>query len=84
AFSGRVTLNTPKRILETKKAIKKAFLAQIYNLGFGFVEVLSPCPVNWKMTPVESMKYIDELTKTFPIGIFKDKVSEFLKNEKRK
>jgi len=84
AFSGRVTLNTPKRILETKKAIKKAFLAQIYNLGFGFVEVLSPCPVNWKMTPIESMKYIDELTKTFPLGIFKDKVSEFLKKEKRK
>ena len=42
--------------------------------GFGFVEILSSCPTNWKMTPVNAHKYIkEELTKVYPLGVFKDK-----------
>ncbi len=76
-FSGRFAVNTPKRVLETKKALKKAFLAQIYNLGFGYIEILSSCPVNWKLDPVKANKKIDELTKFYPLGIFKDLVKNF-------
>ncbi len=76
AFSGRFALNNPKRILETKKAIKKAFLAQIKGLGFGFVEILSACPINWKMDPISALKRVDELTQVFPLGTFKDEVKE--------
>jgi len=37
------------------------------------VEVLSPCPTNWKMNPLQSCKWIDEeMTKVFPLGVIKD------------
>ena len=62
--------------------MKKAFLAQIENKGFGFVEILSACPINWKMDPVTATKHVDKLTEIFPLGIFKDKVSEFIKTKK--
>ncbi len=74
AFSARVALNSPKRIIEAKKAMKKAFLAQIENKGFGFVEILSACPINWKMDPVSATKHVDKLIEIFPLGIFKDRV----------
>ena len=78
AFSGRFALNTPKRIIETKKAIKKAFLSQTYNLGFNFVEILGICPINWKLDPISSLKKVEELIQIFPLGIFKDKITEKL------
>ncbi|NPA40507.1 MAG: 2-oxoglutarate oxidoreductase [Thermodesulfobacteria bacterium] len=74
AFSARVALNSPKRIIEAKKAIKNAFLAQINGLGFGFVEILSACPINWRMDPVKALDQVEELTKIFPLGVFKNKV----------
>jgi hypothetical protein len=37
------------------------------------VEILSPCPTNWKMTPLESWQWIDqEMAKEFPLGLIKD------------
>ncbi len=74
AFCARVAVNTPKRVLEARKALKKAFLAQLKDRGFGYVEFLSACPVNWRMTPVEASRWIEELTRTFPLGVFKDEV----------
>ncbi len=82
AFSGRFAVNTPKRVLETKKAIKKAFLAQIHNLGFGYVEVLSSCPINWKLDPVSATKQVDKLAEFFPLGTFKDLVKDLERGEK--
>lgn len=82
AYSCRTAVNTPKRIIDTKKAIKKAFLAQIHNLGYSFVEILCACPINWKMDPVSATKFIDKLIEYFPLGIFKDKTSTFLKDVK--
>lgn len=74
AFAARVSLDSPAAIINAKKAIKKAFEAQLNNLGFGFVEILSSCPTNWKKTPIEAHKYIkEELSKIYPLGIFKDK-----------
>ena len=73
AFAARVSLDSPAAIMNAKKAIKKAFLAQINKQGFGFVEILSSCPTNWKMAPVDAHKYIkQELTKVYPLGVFKD------------
>jgi 2-oxoglutarate ferredoxin oxidoreductase subunit beta len=69
----RVSVTSPKNIRAAKKAIKKAFQVQIAGLGYSLVEVLSPCPTNWKMNPVDSCAWIDEyMTKTFPIGVIKD------------
>jgi 2-oxoglutarate ferredoxin oxidoreductase subunit beta len=69
----RVMLTSPASVNKAKKAIKKAFQCQIDGLGFSLVEVLSPCPTNWKMTSIDSCKWIDNvMSKEFPLGVFKD------------
>ncbi|BEQ15454.1 thiamine pyrophosphate-dependent enzyme [Desulfoferula mesophila] len=72
-FLERVSVATPKHIRRAKKAIKKAFQVQLDGLGFALVEVLSPCPTNWKMDPVAAYEWTDkEMTKIFPLGVIKD------------
>jgi len=69
----RTAVNSPANIRKTKKAIRKAFQAQIDDLGYSLVEILSPCPTNWKMSPIDSWKWIDsEMCKAFPLGLIKD------------
>ncbi|MBN1664803.1 MAG: 2-oxoglutarate oxidoreductase [Deltaproteobacteria bacterium] len=69
----RCAVNTPANILKTKKAILKSLQYQIDKRGFTLVEILSPCPTNWKMSPVEACKWIsDVMTKEFPLGVMKD------------
>ena len=69
----RTAVNSPANILKTKKAITKAFRVQLEGYGFSLVEVLSPCPTNWKMSPVEAWKWVDEvMTLHFPLGVLKD------------
>lgn len=73
AYIERTAVNSPANIRKTKKAIRKALQCQIDGLGFSLVEILSPCPTNWRMTPLESWQWIDkEMTKEFPLGIIKD------------
>ena len=74
AYVERCTVNSPAGILKTKRCIRKAFDYQLAEAGFSMVEILSPCPTNWKMTPVESCRWIDEvMSKTFPLGLIKDR-----------
>lgn len=73
SFSARVALYDVKNILNAKKQLKKAFEYQQKGYGFSFVEILSTCPTNWKLSPQNSHKRVEEeLTKIYPIGIFKD------------
>ncbi|MBO5738802.1 2-oxoglutarate oxidoreductase [bacterium] len=73
AFSARVSLDTIPNMVKAKQAIKKAFEVQQKGLGFGFVEILSSCPTNWKMTPEEAHKRVrEEMIPVFPLGVFKD------------
>jgi 2-oxoglutarate ferredoxin oxidoreductase subunit beta len=73
----RTTVNTPKNIMRTKKAISKAFRVQMADLGFSLVEILSACPTNWKMAPVDAEEWIDStMTKIFPLKVIKDNVGE--------
>jgi 2-oxoglutarate ferredoxin oxidoreductase subunit beta len=82
AYIERCTVNSPANVLKTKRAIKKAFQYQIDEQGFTLIEILSPCPTNWKMSPIESCKWIDEvMTKTFPLGVVKDTPAEAQKKE---
>ncbi len=77
AFAARVSLDSPAAIMNAKKMIRKAFEVQLNGLGFGFVEVLSGCPTNWKKTPIEAHKHIREnLTQIYPLGVFKDITKE--------
>jgi len=69
----RTAVNSPANIRKTKKAIRKAFQTQIDDLGFSLVEILSPCPTNWRMTPIEAWQWVDRvMTKEFPLGVIKD------------
>ena len=69
----RCALTGVTGIRKTKKAIKHAFELQIGGAeGMSLVEVLSPCPTYWRMTPAESMEWIEnEMTKVFPLGRLK-------------
>ena len=73
-YSERVTITNPANVAKVKKAIEKAILNQKEGKnGLSFVEVLSPCPTNWKMAPLEALTWIDEvMTKQYPLGVFKD------------
>ncbi|AFG34491.1 thiamine pyrophosphate-dependent enzyme [Fervidobacterium pennivorans subsp. shakshaketiis] len=77
AFLARTKVNTPQDVVKTKKAIKKAFLAQIKGLGFGMVEVLSTCPTNWGIDPVSALKWLEQhMVPEYPLGVFVDKVGD--------
>lgn len=68
----RRSMHNPASIRKTKKAIRKAFEVQEKGLGFAIVEILSSCPTNWKMTPVESLDFIrDNMVPYYPLDDFK-------------
>lgn len=69
----RVTVAQPKYIIKAKQAIKKAFQNQIDGKGFSLVEVLSSCPTNWGMRPVEAFEWLlGNMVPYYPLGTFKD------------
>ena len=73
----RVAVSTAKDIIKAKKAIKKAFTNQIEGKGFSLVEVLSMCPTDWKVSPKEAVKFVnEEMKEVFPLGVYKDKYAE--------
>jgi len=70
----RVALYSPQSIIVAKKAIKKAFQCQLDEKGFSLVELVSSCPVDWSMSPLDSIKWVKEVfIKSFPLGVVKDK-----------
>ena len=73
----RVAVSSPQEVRKAKAAIKKAFTVQLKGLGFAMVEVLSTCPTNWGLSPVESIKWLNEnMKKEYPLGVFVDKVGD--------
>lgn len=68
----RQTLISPKYINRARKAIKKAFAYQMENRCFSFVELLSTCPTNWGMTPVDALSWVKEkMLPYYNLGDFK-------------
>ena len=73
AYLARTALSSPKAVQETKRAVMRAFRAQIEGRGFALVETLSPCPTHWRMSPAQAVEFIGtELVKTFPLGVVRD------------
>jgi 2-oxoglutarate ferredoxin oxidoreductase subunit beta len=56
----RRSLHDPKNIRKAKKSIRMAFETQVRGLGFSMVELLSTCPTNWGLNPIESLRWIEE------------------------
>jgi 2-oxoglutarate ferredoxin oxidoreductase subunit beta len=69
----RCALSSVAQVRKTKKAIKHAFELQLEGAeGLSLVEVLSPCPTYWRMSPAKAMEWIDSnMTKVFPLGRLK-------------
>ena len=73
-YIARVAVNSVKNVKEAQKAIKKAFENQINKKGFSLIEVVSTCPTNWGMTPVDALKWVDEkMIPYYPLGVYKDR-----------
>ena len=77
SYIARTSVNSFKNLMTAEKAIEKSFRYQIEGKGFSLVEILSPCPVDWELSPKDSLAWIEsELTTVFPLGTFKDKFGE--------
>lgn len=72
AYVVRTSMHNPSWMTRSKKAIRTAFQVQQAGLGFSFVEILTNCPTNWRMTAVESLDYMEEaMLPHFPLGDIK-------------
>ncbi len=72
-YIARGSVHSPKHIQRTKGYIRKAFKAQLDDKGFSMVEILSPCPSNWKKTPVAAARWIEEvMMPVFSVGEVKN------------
>lgn len=68
----RRSLHDSTNIRKAKKAIRLAFEAQERGLGFSMVELLSTCPTNWGITPIDSLRWVEEhMIPVFPLGDYK-------------
>lgn len=69
----RTSVHNVPNIIKTKKAIKKAFQAQLDGKGFSMIEILSTCPTNWGMSPQEAIKWLEEnMIPQYPLGVTKE------------
>lgn len=68
----RVSLSSVREIIKAKDAIKQAFINQMEGVGFSLVEVLSPCPTYWGVSPQEALLWMHEvMEKEFTLGKIK-------------
>lgn len=72
-FIERCAANTPANVRKMRKAIARAFECQQNGLGFSMVEVLSTCPTNWGLSPIDALKSLEEdMIPYYPLGNFKN------------
>jgi len=72
AYIARTAIHNPSSVRKTKQAIKLALKTQLAGLGMSLVEVLSPCPVNWRMEPVDALGWLAEnMIPYYPLGEYK-------------
>lgn len=68
----RCSVHTPANVLKCKKAIKKAFTYQIERRGYTMVEIVSQCPTDWGMTPLNAIEFVKtKMIPYFPLGVIK-------------
>jgi 2-oxoglutarate ferredoxin oxidoreductase subunit beta len=68
----RQSVHTPAAVKKTRKAMKKAVQYQKMKKGTCFIEIVSNCPSGWKMTPVQSNKWMeDNMFPFYPPGDLK-------------
>lgn len=73
SFIARTSVDSVKNLLQTKKMIEKSFRCQIAKKGFSMIEILSPCPTDWGLSPDKAVEWLrDKMMSVYKLGIFKD------------
>jgi len=68
----RTALDGPEGVRRTRRALRTAFDAQVQDKGYSFVEILSPCPVHQRLSPVQALRFVGEqMTACFPVRAFR-------------
>lgn len=71
AYLARGSVDSPAEIRKTKKYIAQGIENQMENKGFSLIEVLSPCPTNWNLKPIDAMSHLrSTVREVFPLGEF--------------
>jgi 2-oxoglutarate ferredoxin oxidoreductase subunit beta len=71
-YATRTSVHNAANVLKTKKAISNGIHNQMEKKGFSIIEILSPCPVNWGMTPTQAMDFVaNDMVAYYPLGDFK-------------
>ncbi|AYD40646.1 2-oxoglutarate oxidoreductase [Clostridium fermenticellae] len=74
AYLERTSCNTPGNVIKTKNAIRKAFENQLNGKGFSMVEIITSCPTNWGLEPLDALEFIDKkMIPEYPLGVIRDK-----------
>jgi 2-oxoglutarate ferredoxin oxidoreductase subunit beta len=74
ALIARTSVDSPKNLMRTRALIEKAFRYQMEGKGFSLIEILSPCPTDWGLSPTDALQWIrDHMMTAFPLGVFKDR-----------
>lgn len=77
SYISRTSLDSYKNLVTTKKAIETSFRYQMEEKGFSLVEILSPCPVDWDLSPRDALQWIrQKMIPIYPLGTFKDSCRE--------
>jgi 2-oxoglutarate ferredoxin oxidoreductase subunit beta len=83
AYIERTSVHNPGAVRKTKKAILKALKYQKEGLGYSFVEILSMCPTNWGVEPVEGADWVkNAMVPWYPLKKFRDRPAD-LDGEKK-
>lgn len=73
SYVTRQAVNSPANVRKAKKALKKAFEKCMAGKGLSMVEFVATCSSGWKMSPVESNKWMEEnMFPLYPLGDIKD------------
>ena len=76
-YIARVSVADTKRIMQAKRAIRRVFELQRDGRGYAILEILAPCPTNFRMDALAAAKFcIDEMEKEFPLGVFRDSTAD--------
>ncbi len=80
-YIARVSVADTKRIMQAKAAIRRFFEIQRDHLGYALLEILSPCPTNFGMSPAKSAEFCaNVMEKEFPLGILRDRTRDDAKS----
>jgi 2-oxoglutarate ferredoxin oxidoreductase subunit beta len=72
-YIARGAVNNAANVRKVRQYIKKAFEAQMAGIGSSIIEILSPCPTNWTMDPVQAVEWLEKnMIPVFPLGEVKN------------